>query len=235
MASPSEAERNRADRDATSAARHDRTARFIAAGRARGPWQLPDAELRVAGEDALELGCGEADRSRSTSPASGSAARARRSRAKASTSRSCPRPRRPCPRRTRASTSCSATGARRPSPTRASSCPRRLASGGPAASLALPGGTPPGRAAFDEAVDTHGLRLERGYSGLHRFETPEGSVEFMLPTGEWMRLFREHGLAVERLVEVRPPEGAASSFRSAAETAWARRFPMEQVWVVRRA
>jgi hypothetical protein len=47
---------------------------------------------------------------------------------------------------------------------------------------------------------------------MHRFEElPDEPVEFNLSHGEWIRLFREHGLCVEALVEVRPPEGAESS------------------------
>jgi hypothetical protein len=42
---------------------------------------------------------------------------------------------------------------------------------------------------------------------MHRWDDPEGSVEFNLPTGEWIRLFREHGFEIEALIEVQPPEG----------------------------
>ena len=70
---------------------------------------------------------------------------------------------------------------------------------------------------------------------LHRWETPEGSVEFMIPMGEWIRLFRRTGFVIEALIEVQPPEGATSTYRSADETAWARGWPMEQIWKVRKA
>ena len=59
-------------------------------------------------------------------------------------------------------------------------------------------------------------------------------VEFTLPQGDWIRLFRVNGLVVERLHEVQPPEGAESTYRSAEETTWARRWPMEQIWKVRK-
>jgi len=55
-----------------------------------------------------------------------------------------------------------------------------------------------------------------------------------LPYGEWIRLFRSAGLAVEELREIRPPEGATSTYRSAEETEWARRWPMEHIWKVRK-
>ncbi|HET9545700.1 MAG TPA: hypothetical protein VFO88_08980, partial [Gaiellaceae bacterium] len=60
------------------------------------------------------------------------------------------------------------------------------------------------------------------------------AVEFDLPYGEWIRVFREAGLSVEVLVEVRPPEGAASTYRNAAETEFARGWPMEQIWKARK-
>ena len=70
---------------------------------------------------------------------------------------------------------------------------------------------------------------------MHRVETPEGSVEFNLPVGAWIRLFREHGFVVEDLIELRPREGARSTYRTGEETAWARRWPMEQIWKARKA
>ncbi len=57
---------------------------------------------------------------------------------------------------------------------------------------------------------------------------------FNLPIGEWIRLFRRSGLVVEDLIEVRPPEGAESTYVDARTTAWARQWPMEQIWKVRK-
>ena len=82
----------------------------------------------------------------------------------------------------------------------------------------------------DEVVD----RLCLDYFGLHRFDDPDGSVQFNLSYGDWIRLFRRAGFTVEALIEIRPPEGAASTYRTEAETAWARRWPMEEIWKVRK-
>jgi hypothetical protein len=68
---------------------------------------------------------------------------------------------------------------------------------------------------------------------MSRFEW-EDEVDFQLPYGEWMRLFRRNGLLVEDLVESRPPAGATSSYRSGAETEWARHWPMENIWKLRK-
>jgi SAM-dependent methyltransferase len=105
----------------------------------------------------------------------------------------------------------------------------------PGGLLAFSGATPLSWVAFDEGVDAFTERLVTPYFELHRVETPEGSVEFNLPIGAWIRLFREHGFVVEDLIEVRPPEGAPSTYRTHEETAWARRWPMEQIWKVRKA
>jgi SAM-dependent methyltransferase len=104
----------------------------------------------------------------------------------------------------------------------------------PGGTLAFSGGTAIDWLAFDEEADAPGERLLRDYFGLHRWQTKDGSVEFMLPYGEWIALFRANGLAVERLLEVCPPEGAPSTYRTAQDTAWARRWPIEQIWVLRK-
>jgi SAM-dependent methyltransferase len=78
-----------------------------------------------------------------------------------------------------------------------------------------------------------GERLVNDYFGMHRFEEDDESY-FQLPYGEWIRLFRANDLVVEDLIEPRPPEGATSSYRNADELAWARRWPSEQIWRLRR-
>ena len=89
---------------------------------------------------------------------------------------------------------------------------------------------------YDEEADTTLPELKRDLFGLHRIEW-EGEnepVEFNLPQGKWIELFRANGLVLEDLVEVRPPEGQASTYRKPEETEWARRWPMEQIWRLRK-
>ena len=81
--------------------------------------------------------------------------------------------------------------------------------------------------------DEVGERLVRDYFGMHRIVDEE--IIFQLPYGEWIRLFRANGLTVEDLVEPRPADDATSSYRSARELAWARRWPAESIWRLRRA
>ena len=100
--------------------------------------------------------------------------------------------------------------------------------------LAFSGGTPVEDICWSEDGETLTAALQRDYFGLHRFEEADGTVSFNLPYGEWIRLFRRAGFVVEGLVEIQPPEGASSTYRTDEETAWARRWPMEHVWRVRK-
>ena len=89
---------------------------------------------------------------------------------------------------------------------------------------------------FDPDADTTEPELRRDLFGLHRIEWPgdDEPVEFNLPQGKWIELFLGNGFLIEDLVEVRPPEGVESTYRSPSETEWARRWPMEQIWKLRK-
>jgi SAM-dependent methyltransferase len=75
--------------------------------------------------------------------------------------------------------------------------------------------------------------LVRDYFDLHRIED-EDLVVFNLPYGEWIRLFGAQGLIVEDLVELRPAADATTSYRPDGALEWTRRWPMENIWKVRR-
>jgi SAM-dependent methyltransferase len=94
--------------------------------------------------------------------------------------------------------------------------------------------SPFGWVCYDAERDATVDRLVGEYFGMHREEEPDGSVHFQLPYGEWVRLFRSSGFTIEELIEIRPLEGAGTTYRTPAETAWARRWPMEEIWKVRR-
>ena len=81
-----------------------------------------------------------------------------------------------------------------------------------------------------------GEELLVDYHSLHRIEdTGDGSVAFDLPTGEWLRLFREHGFLVESLRELRPPADAPPSRHTFVTLDWARQWPAEEIWCLTRA
>jgi SAM-dependent methyltransferase len=76
-------------------------------------------------------------------------------------------------------------------------------------------------------------QLAVDYFGMHRFDDGETTV-FQLPYGEWLRLFRDSGFVVEDLLELRPAEDATSSYRNERDLEWARRWPAEEIWRVRK-
>jgi hypothetical protein len=81
-----------------------------------------------------------------------------------------------------------------------------------------------------------GRELLRSYFETRRMQWDESdpSVEFQLPYGEWIRLFRANGLTIEDLIELRPPKDATSAFSDYATLDWARDFPGEHIWKVRK-
>jgi hypothetical protein len=79
-------------------------------------------------------------------------------------------------------------------------------------------------------------QLRRPYYGMHRFEWPDDDgVEFHLGYGDWIRLFRANGLQVEDLIELQAPAGATKHRYDALPLPeWARKWPSEQIWRVRK-
>ena len=244
------ARRNREFWDGQSEAYQERNAAFIEQGMAWGLWQIPEAELHVLGDvadlDVLELGCGAAEWSRALLRAGArpvgldnSGARlehARRANEEAGVDfplLHASAEAVPLPDGSFDVVMCDWGAMTFADPfLTVPEAARLLRPGG---LLAFSSASPLTWVVWDEEADEFTERLVEPYFEMHRVETPEGSVEFNLPIGAWIRLFREHGLVVEDLIEVRPPEGAASTYRTSEETAWARRWPMEQIWKVRKA
>ncbi len=76
--------------------------------------------------------------------------------------------------------------------------------------------------------------LLRPLRGLHRLEWPDDqSVNFALSHGDWIRVLRTSGFAVERLAELWPAEDATTTFPYVTRE-WARQWPTEEVWFARR-
>jgi SAM-dependent methyltransferase len=73
---------------------------------------------------------------------------------------------------------------------------------------------------WPDDAERAGDRLVRDYFGLHRLAGDDGMVSFQLPYGEWIRLFRSHGLEILDLIELRPAPDAVSSYRDDQERAW---------------
>jgi SAM-dependent methyltransferase len=83
-------------------------------------------------------------------------------------------------------------------------------------------------------TDLMARRLLHEYFGMHRVEYRDGEVNFILPYGDWIRLFSENGLVVEALTETRPKVGARSRYLRRSETEWARHWPLEAIWQARK-
>jgi SAM-dependent methyltransferase len=86
---------------------------------------------------------------------------------------------------------------------------------------------------YSEAEKRSTNTLALDYFGLHRVEDAQ-AVSFNLQYGEWIRVFRERGLDVEALVELRPPSDARSTYREYVQLEWARRWPAEHIWKTRK-
>ena len=78
-----------------------------------------------------------------------------------------------------------------------------------------------------------GPELVRDYFGMRR-GTWVDTMEFQLPYGAWIRLFRDHDFEVLDLVELRPPSRPRTTYPDFAPVAWARRWPGENIWKLRK-
>ena len=93
--------------------------------------------------------------------------------------------------------------------------------------------TPLSVVCYNSQTDQVERTLINDYFGMRLLEW-EDEVNFQLPYGEWIRLFRRTGFVVEDLLETCPALGMSSTYRNAAETEWARHWPLEQIWKVRK-
>lgn len=77
--------------------------------------------------------------------------------------------------------------------------------------------------------------FQRPMFGMHRQQWEgDTSVEFHIPHGEWIRLLREHGFDIERLVELRPSAESSTRYTNIATLEWARQWPSEEAWIARK-
>ncbi|MBN2384002.1 methyltransferase domain-containing protein [bacterium] len=77
-------------------------------------------------------------------------------------------------------------------------------------------------------------RLLRPAFGMYRVDWPdEVGIEFHLSHGDWIRLLRQTGFEIEDLVEIQPEHDASTRF-PCVSLDWARQWPCEEVWKVRK-
>ena len=104
----------------------------------------------------------------------------------------------------------------------------------PGGLLAFNMGTPLLDLCWNADKEVTDVCLQRDYFGLRTIDDGD-TISFQLPYGEWIRLFRRHGFVIEDLVEIQPSEEAQTSYERFVPKSWARRWPAENIWKVRRA
>jgi SAM-dependent methyltransferase len=72
--------------------------------------------------------------------------------------------------------------------------------------------------------------LQSDYFDMRSFVYGDGTADFQLPYGEWIRLFRRNRFVIDDLVELRPSKGATTTYTDLVPYRWARRWPAEQIW-----
>jgi SAM-dependent methyltransferase len=89
----------------------------------------------------------------------------------------------------------------------------------------------------DSETTPVGTSLKQPAFGMHRFAWEnEPSVEFHLNHGDMIRVLRQSGFEVEQLIELQAPEdiGQADPLIPYVPNAWARQWPAEEIWCVRK-
>lgn len=86
----------------------------------------------------------------------------------------------------------------------------------------------------DDEQEPAGDRLLRSHFDPPAITWPgETAVEYHLPHGEWVRLYRANGFEVEALLEPQVPEGLTTRYTWMTPE-WAHRWPCEEIWKLRR-
>jgi ubiquinone/menaquinone biosynthesis C-methylase UbiE len=84
-------------------------------------------------------------------------------------------------------------------------------------------------------LDTTSETLQRPQRGLHRIEWPDdGTTEFHLGHGDWVRLLRANGFSIIDLVELYADARTPDHTYYAFSRAWAERWPWEEIWRARK-
>jgi hypothetical protein len=68
---------------------------------------------------------------------------------------------------------------------------------------------------------------------MHRCEWRDGSVNFYLGHGDWIRLLRANDFEIDELIEIQAPVGASTT-SPIVTPEWARQWPCEEIWKVRK-
>jgi SAM-dependent methyltransferase len=87
---------------------------------------------------------------------------------------------------------------------------------------------------YDRERDKQTTQLRLRHDELGRMDFGDGTIDFVLPHGEWVRLLRAHGFEIEDLIELVAPNGATTTYADYIPKRWAQRWPGEQIWKARK-
>jgi hypothetical protein len=83
---------------------------------------------------------------------------------------------------------------------------------------------------WDRRRERQTRKLRSRQRDLGRVAWDEGTIDWCLPPGDWIRLLRAHGFVVDDLIELRAPKHAGTTYSDFVPYRWARRWPAEQIW-----
>jgi SAM-dependent methyltransferase len=87
---------------------------------------------------------------------------------------------------------------------------------------------------WDRKHEKQSKRLHMDYTELGCVDLGDGTVDWVTPPGRWIDLLRANDFEVEALLELSPPPDATTTYDEFIPTAWAQRWPGEQIWRARR-
>jgi SAM-dependent methyltransferase len=87
---------------------------------------------------------------------------------------------------------------------------------------------------WDDEREAQTRKLQMDYGDLGRIALAEGTIDWVLPPGGWIRVLRDNGFDVEDLTELLARPDASTTYEDFAPPKWARRWPAEWIWSARR-
>jgi SAM-dependent methyltransferase len=87
---------------------------------------------------------------------------------------------------------------------------------------------------WDDAREQQTRKLQIDYARLGRMVLEEGTIDWVLPPGAWIRVLRANRFDVEDLVELCACDDATTTYDDFAPPRWAKRWPAEWIWKARR-
>jgi SAM-dependent methyltransferase len=87
---------------------------------------------------------------------------------------------------------------------------------------------------YDEEAERTDTRLHHSYFELGLAPEGNGAATYELTDGDWIRLLRANGFDIDALLELRPPEGATTTYGDYVYPEWAAQWAGEHLWKARK-